>query len=409
MASSFLSSKRHDARWRPAPLAAPLHAAWTALLWVGAGAVSGLVSFAFGQSQNLMVFRQAARDLVTGEDLYVKHAADYFKYSPTFALLFVPLAALPPWLCACAWGALNFGVAWAGLYGFVDDPSKRERAVLFALFGVLLATDGDQSNLLVLGLCLLAVRALSRGRGNTFAVLLALGAAIKVFPLLCALAIVLYPRKVANAVRLLVAGGVLVALPMLVTSSRLLVRDYASWRALLAWDHDNVGWSVMSMLQKGAGLSASNTALQAVCLCALAIPLLLAVRYGADTAFKRTFIASVLVFSVLWNHRAEYATYVIFAGAVSAWWSVAKVSVARTTLVVLAFVCVGPFFTRADPSVTGLFSILGAHRLFHPLRVLPPLLCWLWMQRDLYARFISVTVEWRKGVTLQRLEEQHAP
>ncbi len=409
MASFLLASKRQTSRWRVPPLVAPAHAAWTALLWVCAGGVSGLVSLAFGQSQNLMVFRQASSELLAGDDLYVKHAADYFKYSPTFALLFAPLYALPPWMSACAWGALNFGVAWAGLFGFVDDPKKRERAVLFALFGVLLATDGDQSNLLVLGLCLLAVRALSRGRGNTFAVLLALGAAIKVFPVLCALAILLYPKKAANAARLCVAGAALVALPLLVTSPRLLVRDYASWRALLSWDHDNVGWSVMSMLQKGAGLSASNTALQVACLCALVLPLLLAVRYGTDAAFRRTFIASVLVFSVLCNHRAEYATYVIFAGAVSAWWSLAKVSVARTTLVVLAFVCVGPFFTRADPSVTGFFSVLGAHRLFHPLRVLPPLCCWLWMQRDLYARFISVSVRWRSSVTLERLEEQHGP
>lgn len=370
--------------------------AWTFALWLVAGAASGLVSFAFGQSQNLMVFRQASRDLLSGDDLYVKRAADYFKYSPSFALLFAPIAALPVWLSACVWGALNFGVAWAGLHSFVEDPQKRERALLFALFGVLLATDGDQSNLLVLGLCLLAARALANGRGTTFAVLLALGAAIKVFPLLCALAILLHPRRWQNAARLLVAGVLVVLLPLLVTSSGALVRDYVSWRALLAWDHDNVGWSVMSMLQKGAGVTASNGALQAVCLCALFVPLGMAMRFGVDAAFRRTFVASVLVFSVIANHRAEYATYVIFAGAVAVWWSMAKVSVVRTTLVVVAFVCVGPFFTRADPSVTGIFSVIGAHRLFHPLRVLPPLACWVWMQRDLYARFIRVTVELRE-------------
>jgi hypothetical protein len=372
------------------------------------GAVSGLVSFAFDQSLNLMVFRQASHDLLVGDDLYVRRAEDYFKYSPTFALLFEPLAALPPWLSAVVWSALNFAIAWAGLWTFVDDPKKRERALLFALFGVVLATDGDQSNLLVLGLCLLAMRALSRGRGTVFALLLAVGAAIKVFPLLCALAIMLYPKKLANAAKLAVAGIALVLLPLLVTSSHALVRDYSSWRALLSWDHDNVGWSVMSMLQKGAGVSASNGALQTACMVALVLPLIPALRFGVDAAFKRTFVASVLVFAVIVNHRAEYATYVIFAGAVAAWWSVANVNVARTMLVVIAFVCVGPFFTRANPDVTGVFAVLGAHRLFHPLRVLPALACWLWMQRDLYAHFIRVTVELRPGLVTARLMERHA-
>jgi hypothetical protein len=368
----------------------------TLLLWVVTGAVSGLVSFLFDQSLNLMVFRQASHDLLAGDDLYVRRAQDYFKYSPTFALLFEPIAALPPWLSAVVWSALNFGVAWAGLWAFVDDPKKRERAVLFALVGVVIATDGDQSNLLVLGVSLLALRALSEGRGNVFAALLAVGAAIKLFPLLCALAILLYPRKLANAARLAVAGAVLLVLPLLVTSLHALVRDYASWHALLSWDHDNTGWSVMSLLQKGAGVTASNGSLQVMCLLALALPLVPALRFGVDAAFKRTFVASVLVFSVIANHRAEYATYVIFAGAVAAWWSVAKVNVARTTLVILAFVCVGPFFTRANEVPTGILSVLGAHRLFHPLRVLPPLCCWLWMQRDLYAHFIRVTVELRE-------------
>jgi hypothetical protein len=392
---------------RKAPLDRGAYASF--LVWLSAGVVSASVSFAFGQSQNLMVFRQASRDLLAGEDLYVKHAADYFKYSPTFALLFAPLALLPAWLSACLWGALNFGVAWAGIHSFVEDRAKRERALPFALFGVLLATDGDQSNLLVLGLFLLAMRALGRGKGTLFAALLGLGAAIKVFPLLGALALLFHPRRAANAARLAVAGAVLVALPLVVTSAPLLARDYASWNALLARDHANVGWSVMSLLQEGAGLRASNMALQGAALLVLAVPVGLAVRYGADDAFRRTFAAQVLVFGVIMNHRAEYATFVIFAGAAAVWWAQAEVRPSRTLLVAMAFVAVGPFFTRADPSVTGAFSVMAAHRLFHPLRVLPALLVWLWMQRDLLARFVTVRVEFRPDAALARLEERHAP
>src|ERR1700712_26717 len=48
-------------------------------------------------SGNFEIFRLASRHLVSGEDMYAEYPAeisDRFKYSPTFALLFAPLAWL---------------------------------------------------------------------------------------------------------------------------------------------------------------------------------------------------------------------------------------------------------------------------------------------------------------------------
>jgi hypothetical protein len=33
--------------------------------------------------------------------------------------------------------------------------------------------------------------------------------------------------------------------------------------------------------------------------------------------------------------------------------------------------------------------------MFHPLRVLPAFMVWIWMQRDLLARFVAVKITWR--------------
>src|SRR5579872_1691825 len=103
-------------------------------LWLVASLVAGGVSYAFGQSQNLYVFRAAARALVAGEDPYVKRAADYFKYSPTFALFFAPFAWLPASVAAYVWSVLNFGVAYLGITRVVVDPARRRVALAVALF-----------------------------------------------------------------------------------------------------------------------------------------------------------------------------------------------------------------------------------------------------------------------------------
>ena len=66
-----------------------------AAVYVLCGGSAGAISYGFGQSKNLEVFRHAARALIAGRDLYDGSSVDWFKYSPTFALLFVPLAAIP--------------------------------------------------------------------------------------------------------------------------------------------------------------------------------------------------------------------------------------------------------------------------------------------------------------------------
>jgi Glycosyltransferase family 87 len=127
-----------------------------------AGASAGAISLFFGQSQNYHVFVDAARALMRGEDLYVLRSADYFKYSPTFAFLFLPFACVPAWLGAPLWSLVNFAVAFAGICRALDGDRERRLALLVAFAGILLSTDGDQSNLLVGGATLLALDAFER-------------------------------------------------------------------------------------------------------------------------------------------------------------------------------------------------------------------------------------------------------
>src|SRR4051812_38191199 len=96
-------------------------------LFLIAGVAAGGISWAWGQSQNFDVFGAAASALLHGDDLYAKNAADYFKYSPTFALLFVPFRWGPAWLLAPLWSALNFGVAAWGLDRLFDGEARKKR------------------------------------------------------------------------------------------------------------------------------------------------------------------------------------------------------------------------------------------------------------------------------------------
>ena len=355
-----------------------------------AGVLAGAVSFAFGQSQNFHVFAQAARDLVRGDDLYVRHAADYFKYSPTFALLFLPFTWVPSWLAAPLWSLLNFAVALLGIDRVVDDPNQKRVALGIALAGIVLSTDGDQSNLLVAGAWFLAFHAFEESRTRTGAAWILFGGFVKLFPVLGAVFALFHPRRGHALLLFGVAALFWAALPLVVCSPLTLIHEYVSWRHLVSWDLGNRGWSVLPLLHDGMHLSWANHSMQIVGGCVQAVPIVLGLRFGTDAAWRRTLACSLLTFAVLFNHRTEYASFVLSAIAVGIWCATTRLGTLARVLVFLSIVAPGPFFARPDPSVGGFFTFLAAHREFHPLRVVPLLALWLFMQRDLLKRFVRI-------------------
>jgi hypothetical protein len=351
-----------------------------AVLYLLCGVVAGLLSLALGQSKNLTVFCHASEALLAGRDLYDGSSVDWFKYSPTFALLFVPLAVVPRWLAAAAWGALNFGAAYVGMDLACADDRRSRIALAAALPGILLATDGDQSNLLVAGVMLAAFAMWTRGRSVRAGVLVAGGALVKVFPLAAALFALLHPDRERSLFRILVALGLAFGMPLLVLRPDALVAEYASWLALLRADHENRGWS-LATIARDHGLPV--LAVQLACVATVAVPLAVALVGPTTARFHRRFAALLFVVLVLSNHRSEYASFVISAMGLGLWLADGPVTKPRIALVVLAAIATGPIYVRVDPALGGALAFLGAHRLFHPLRLLPLVVAWGLMQTDL--------------------------
>src|SRR5436190_183986 len=70
---------------------------FVALLWIGAIVATAVQHGVVSENNNFRIFRAASRHLVAGANLYAAYPAehfDFFKYSPTFALLFAPLAGV---------------------------------------------------------------------------------------------------------------------------------------------------------------------------------------------------------------------------------------------------------------------------------------------------------------------------
>lgn len=308
---------------------------------------------AYASYNNFQIFRRSFWHLAHGQDLYVLYPgehADLFKYSPTFALLFAPFALLPVLPAMLAWNALNASVLFLGLSRF---PHLRGRARTVGLWMVALEQWGAlqhlQTNALIAGLILLAYGALVRGREVRGSAAILLCGFIKVFGVaafpLCAFA----PRKVRLAA---VAAGVLIALaalPLVVVSPAQLLELYRSWFTLLRADHgSSLGYSMMGWLQTWFGLAPDKLLVVALGAALMALPFLRRDRL-ADPTHQALTVAALLIWMVIFNHRAEGPTFVIAMAGVVVWYGAAGRSLGDTVLLALAFVFVSLSPTEIFP------------------------------------------------------------
>ena len=324
---------------------------WLLGLYVASAALVTVQQAVVKQSNNFTIFRSATVNLLAGRDLYAGHPEqhfDFYKYSPTFALLFAPLAYLPFALAFLCWSLLNALLLWYALDRLL--PGRRATLALALVYlEVLFAMQYGQSNSLVTALMILAFVACERARQFEAATEIGLGAA-----------------------------AALATLPLLVVPARELMAQYRSWRAIEAADALNRGYSMMQYLYMWLGADWPNWPVQLAGTALLLLPLGLGRTRWGDAEFRRLFLCSLLVYVVLFNHQSERATFIIAYTGIVIWYVSFGPRRLRTAIMALTLfvmvlhdVDIVPRWVKAE--------------ILIPWRVkgIPCLVAWLAMQREL--------------------------
>ena len=315
------------------------------------------------------IFRASFWHLRAGLNLYAPYpaqqgagAADLFKYSPTAALLFAPFAIAPYAVAVFAWSLLGALLLYHALAQLLP-PGTSWIAALLVYADLLASMQGLSSNALVAALIVLAYVALDRGQQLRAAVLVVLGTAIKLFPIVAIAFGVFQPRRRRLA---LVVGGIGVAallLPLVVTSPIQLLAQYRGWATIERLDAADVhfGRSAMHLLRGWIGGTWPNWTMQLAGLVILMAPFAWRRSRWRDAQFRLQGLVSLLIFAVLFNHQAERSSFVI-AGTGVAIWCVAPATHIRRRL---------PRFAL------GVLALVG-------LGTLPLLAVWIGVQFDLH-------------------------
>jgi hypothetical protein len=303
-----------------------------AILWLAAVVAATMQQGIAHQNNNFLIFRAASQHLLAGADLYAAYPAqhaDFYKYSPTFALLFVPFALLPFGLAMLAWNALNAGTLYVA--------------------------PGTAASVI--------------------------GAAVKVFPLAALSFAVFHPRKVRVALATAASIGVLALLPLLVTSPETLAMQYEGWRAIGATDAVKRGFTVMQMVQLLTRANWPNWPQQLAGVLLLVAPVLARSSRWREWEFRRLYLCSVLVFCLIFNHMAESPTFVVASAGVGIWFA-ALARRTRGDWALFAFLVVFTFLASSDA-----MPVVVQREFFdrYSFKAVPLIVLWIELQRRLWS------------------------
>lgn len=323
---------------------------------------------------NYDIFRYSYAHLVEGRDPYARHRADhddFFKYSPPFAILMGPFWVVPRDAGVFAWNLLNALAPCLALSAVSLAPRSRAFVTWFALPMLAVSAHNAQSNGLVLASMIGAFAALERGQGSRAALFAALGTSIKPFALIIAALAICY-RQNRFWPALVVGLGMLLIAPVFFVGMDGISPLYSAWFTRLA--HDRVGpqnYSLMSLVQAWTGVALSAGLYVVIGLAALCGVLSRRTLWD-DAAYRRRAFESMLLWVVIFNHKAESPTFVICAFGAGLW----AVHVPRGGLKAALPVS---FFLLTELAATDLLPKAVRTEWVQPIRLiaLPAVLIWV--------------------------------
>src|SRR5215471_15645565 len=189
------------------------HRGWTTGAWVFALYIALAVGAVLGQYlktaahpgdvypeyNGYLILKSAFGHLITHHNLYdwyLKEQWDLYKYSPTFAVFFAPLAWLPDWLGMGVWNVINAASLFFAIQSLRGMSSSVKAAVLvYACLPLLVSLQHFQSNGVMASLMILSFSCLLREQILLATLCVVLSIFIKIFGVFALVFFLVFPQR----------------------------------------------------------------------------------------------------------------------------------------------------------------------------------------------------------------------
>jgi hypothetical protein len=331
---------------------------------------------------NYVIFKQSFTHLTENKDLYQlypKEHKDLYKYSPTFSVFFGLFAFFPDIVGLNLWNIFNACILLLAVYYLPRLNLKQKGLVLLiCLLEFMTSIQNQQSNALVAGLIILTFGLLEKRNYLLATFCIVFSIYIKVFGVVGLALFLFYPEKWKLALYTLGWSVLLFVMPLLFVSIDQLKFLYTSWGHLLDNDHSiSYGFSVMGWLHAWFGFDPGKQIILLLGVLLFLIPLTRIKEYKNFT-FRFLTLTSILLWVIIFNHKAESPTFIIAMAGVGLWFITSEKNNLNIVLFVSAFI-----LTSLSP--TDLFprSLRDDYVTPLVLKAFPCILIWLKINWDM--------------------------
>lgn len=330
---------------------------------------------------NYLIFKGSFHHLIGQADLYSSYPAEHFdiyKYTPTFALLMAPLAYLPDVVGLVLWNLINSLVL---IFAIWNLPFKNDKLKIWLLGFVLVALVSSiqnfQSNALLTGLLILGFSYAEKKKMLIAALLITFTFFIKIFGIAGLAIFIFYKHKWKSGLYVLFSLIVFTILPLIVVPFHQLIELYKSWLYMLQADHSvSYGYSVAGIISSWFGLVEVKNWVLLFGVIGFFVPFI-KIQWYKSQLFRLWVLAYILIWIVIFNHKAESPTFIIAITGVGIWYFSQKRNNVNLVLLLLTLL-----FTVLSP--TDLFPITIRIEFIraYSIMALPCLMIWLKMLVD---------------------------
>lgn len=340
------------------------------------------VGINYNYYNNYSIFKHSFFHLVDFKDLYIEHISDHFdlyKYSPTFAVFFGVFAYLPDWLGLTLWNLLGTLSLFASVYYLPRISNKNKGLILIiVLIELITSIQNAQTNALIAALFIYTFGFLERKNYALATLSVVFTVFIKIFGIVAFALFLLYPNKLKAALWSVVWVLILFLAPLIFIDLNQYKALLISYVDMLSNDHSgSYGLSVIGWLYTWFGLLVNKFIVVILGALVFMIPLIKINNYKYFT-FRLLMLSSLLLWVVIFNHKAESPTFIIAMSGVAIWFGISE----RSIFNIILFIC-ALILTSLSP--TDIFPAIIRESFVVPyvLKAVPCIIIWIKIVYDL--------------------------
>ena len=334
------------------------------------------VGISYNYYNNYSIFKHSFNHLLDYKDLYILHIEDHFdlyKYSPTFSVFFGLFAVFPDWIGLSLWNIFNSLLLLASVY-YLPRLNNYQKGIilLIVLVEMITSIQNAQSNALIAALFIFAFGLLEKQKYALATLSIVFTVFIKIFGIVAFALLLFYPKKWKLLLYSLIWSVVLLLIPLLFIDFEQYTSLLYSYGNMLKTDHSSsYGMSVLGWLYTWFSLIIDKYLIVIMGAIIFMIPMV-RIKQFSNFYFKLLALSSILIWVVIFNHKAESPTFIIAMAGVAIWYVISEKSTINNILFWFAFI-----FTSMSP--TDLFPAIIRDEFVVPyvLKGVPCIFIWI--------------------------------